>query len=180
LTAREREAILRVAHDVPALWHAADTTPQDRQELVRVLVERVIVNVHEDREQVDVTIQWAGGMTSMQRVRRPGARDDQRSNATALVARIDGLRQAGHRLAPIAEHWHRDGFSPPKRTERFTGETVARWLSRRGFHGPRPRAMAEASVLRPHAYWLADFAREVPMPIATWPKWQRVGWVHSR
>jgi hypothetical protein len=40
--------------------------------------------------------------------------------------------------------------------------------------------MDEASVLSPHEYWLADLAREVPMPIATLHKWQRLGWVHSR
>ena len=96
------------------------------------------------------------------------------------VARIDGLRQAGHSFAQIAEHLNREGFYPPKRTERFTGETVARLLSRRGLHGPRPRAMADVSVLRPHEYWLADLARAVPMPIATLHKWQRLGWVHSR
>jgi hypothetical protein len=108
------------------------------------------------------------------------ARDDQLSHATALVARLDSLRQAGHSCAQIAEHLNREGFYPPKRTERFSGETVARLLSRRGLHGPRPRAMAEASVLRPHEYWLTDFARAVPMPIATLHKWQRLGWVHSR
>jgi hypothetical protein len=156
LTAREQEAILRLAHDVPALWHATATTPQDRQEIVRVLVERVTVDVHEDSEQVDVTIQWAGGVTSAHHVRRPVARYDQLSTATALVARIDGLRQAGHSFAQIAEHVNLEGFSPPKRTERFTGEMVARLLSRRGLHGPRPRAMADASVLRPYEYWLAD------------------------
>jgi hypothetical protein len=69
---------------------------------------------------------------------------------------MDGLRQAGHSFAQIAEHVNREGFSPPKRTERFTGEMVARLLSRRGWHGPRPRAMAEASILRPYEYWLAD------------------------
>ena len=156
LTAREQEAILRLAHDVPALWHATATTPQDRQEIVRVLVERVPVDVHEDSAQVDVTIQWAGGVTSAHHVRRPVARYDQLSTATALVARLDGLRHAGHRFAQIAEHLNLAGFSPPKRTERFTGEMVARLLSRRGLHGPRPRAMADASVLRPYEYWLAD------------------------
>ena len=40
--------------------------------------------------------------------------------------------------------------------------------------------MDDASVLSPHEYWLADLAREVPMPIATLHKWQRLGWVHSR
>jgi hypothetical protein len=119
-------------------------------------------------------------MTSAQRLRRPVARYDQLSNATALMARIDGLRQAGHSFARIAEPLNREGFYPPQRTERFTGETVARLLSRRGLHGPRPRAMADASVLRPHEYWLAALARQVPMPIATLHKWQRLGWVHSR
>ena len=180
MTSREREALLRLAHDVPALWHAAATPPQDRQEIVRVFVDCVTVEVHEDSAQVAVTIQWAGGGASAHGLRRPGARYAQLSNVTALLARLEGLRQAGHSFAQIAEPVNREGFSPPKRTERFTGETVARVLSRRGLHGPRPRAMANVSVLRPHEYWLADLAREGPMPIATLHKWQRLGWVHSR
>src|SRR5205823_7017869 len=102
LTSRAREAIRRLAHDVPALWHAADTPPQDRQEIVRVWVERGTVDGHEDREQVAVTIPWAGGVTSTHRVRRPVARDDQLATATALVTRMDGLRRAGSSCAPIA------------------------------------------------------------------------------
>src|SRR5262249_23761091 len=51
LTSREREAILRLAHDVPALWHAAETAPQDRQEIVRVLVEHITIDVHDESEQ---------------------------------------------------------------------------------------------------------------------------------
>jgi DNA invertase Pin-like site-specific DNA recombinase len=180
LTAPEREALLRLAQDVPAVWQAPETTAQDRQEIVRLLVERVTVNVHEDSEQVDVTLQWAGGVTSAHRLRRPVARYDQLSTYPDLLAHIDGLRQTGHSFAQIAAQLNCAGFAPPKRTERFTGETVARLLSRRGLHGPRPRAMDEASVLRPHEYWLADLARQVPMPIATLHKWQRLGWVHSR
>jgi len=180
LTSPEREAIVRLAQDVPAVWQAPETTAQDRQEIVRVLVERVTVNVHEDSEQVDVTLQWAEGVTSAHRLRRPVARYDQLSTYPALLAHIAGLRQTGHSFAQIAAHLNRAGFAPPKRTERFSGETVARLLSRHGLHGPRPRAMDDASVLSPHEYWLADLAREVPMPIATLHKWQRLGWVHSR
>lgn len=180
LTAREREAILRLAQDVPALWHAAETTPQDRQEIVRLLVDRVAVDVHDDSEQVDVTIQWAGGVISAHRLRRPVARYDQLSNVTTLLARLDGLRQAGHSFAQIAEHLNRDGFYPPKRTDRFSGSVVARLLSLRGLHGPRPRTMVDTTILQPYEYWLTDFARTMNMPIATVHKWQRLGWVHSR
>jgi Recombinase zinc beta ribbon domain len=180
LTAREREAILRVAQDVPALWHAAETTPQDRQEIGRVVVDRVAVDVHDDREQVEVTIQWAGGVISAHRIRRPGARYDQLSNVTTLVARLDGLRQAGHSFAQIAEHLNRDGCYPPTRTDRFSGSMVARLLSLRGLHGPRPRTMVDTTVLQPYEYWLTACARTMHMPMATVHKWQRLGWVHSR
>jgi hypothetical protein len=145
-----------LAQDVPALWQAPATTAQDRQEIVRWLVERVTVNVHEDREPVDVTWQGAGGVTSTHRLRRPVARYDQLSTYPDRLAHIDGLRQTGYSFAPMAAHLHRAGLAPPKRTERFTGEPVARLLRRQGWHGPRPRALDAASVLRPHEYWLAD------------------------
>jgi len=156
LTSREREAILRLARDVPALGQAPETTAQDRQEIVRLLGERVTVTVHDDSEQVDGTLPWAGGATSAHRLRRPVARDDQLSTYPDLVAHSHGRRQTGHRVAQMAAPLHRAGFAPPKRTERLTGETVARLLSRQGLQGPRPRAMDEASVLSPHEYWLAD------------------------
>src|SRR5438067_3476692 len=92
---------------------------------VRLLVERVTVEVHEASEQVEVTLQWAGGVTSAHRLRCPVARYDQLSNYPALLAYIDGLRQTGHHFAQIAAQLNRAGFAPPKRTERFTGETVA-------------------------------------------------------
>jgi hypothetical protein len=109
LTSREREAIRRLAPARPALWHAPETTPQDRQEIVRLLLERVIVDGHEDSAQVAVTLPWAGGVTSAHRFRRPVARYAPLSSFPVLLARLDGLRRSGHRFAQIAEHVHRDG-----------------------------------------------------------------------
>ena len=156
LTAPEREAILRLAQDVPAVWQAPATTAQDRQESVRLLGERVTVKVHEASEQVEGTLPGAGGVPRAHHRRRRVARYDQLSTSPALGAHIDRLRQTGHSFAQSAAHLHRAGCAPPKRTERFTGETVARLLRRQGVHGPRPRARDEASVLSPHEYWLAD------------------------
>lgn len=180
LTPRERAAVRRLAQDVPAVWAAPETTPRDRQEIVRLLIERVIIDIQGDSEHVEVTLYWAGGAHSTHRLRRPVARYEQLSNYPELLARIDSLRETGHGFTQIAAQLNRAGFSPPKRTERFTGETVARLLRRRGLHGARPRAMNDASVLRRHEYWLADLARVGPRPVATLHKWQRLGWVHSR
>src|SRR5215467_11065927 len=64
LTPRQCDAIRRLSHDVPGLWHAPPTTAKDRQEIVRLLLERVIVDVQGESEQVAVTLQWAGGFRS--------------------------------------------------------------------------------------------------------------------
>ena len=111
---------------------------------------------------------------------RPVARYDQLSTYQVLLDRIDTVRRRGLSDAQVAAHLNRDGFAPPKRPERFSGSMIARLLSHRGLHGPRPRTMVDTTVLQPHEYWLTDFARTMNMPMATVHTWQRMGWVHSR
>lgn len=180
LTPRKRDAIRRLAQDLPGLWAAPETTAQDRQEIVRLLLEQVTVDVQGDKEQVDVTLHWAGGVESRHWVIRPVARYEQLSTYPRLLARIDTLRHDGMSFEQIAEHLNREGFYPPKRSDHFNGGMIARLLSRRGLYGPRPRAMGEAGVLEPYEYWLSDLARELNLPRITLYKWQHLGWVHSR
>jgi hypothetical protein len=180
LTPRHRDAIRRLSHDVPGLWQAPLTTAKDRQEIVRLLLERVTVDVQGESEQVAVTLQWAGGCKSAHRMIRPVGRYAQLSTYPVLLARIDALREAGHSFAQIAMELNRDGFAPPKRTQRFTGGMVVRLLGHRGLQGSRPQSMVASSVLQVHESWLTDLARRLTMPCATLYKWQRLGWVHSR
>ncbi len=180
LTSRERDAIRRLAHDLPSLWASPQTTVQDQQEIVRVLLEQITVEVQDHSEWVEVTLRWAGGMQSQHRVTRPVARYEQLSTYPQLLARIDQLRQANMSFVRIAKQLNLDGFYPPKRADRFNGGMVARLMNRREPQGPRPRAMCESGVLEPHEYWLSDLARELNIPRVTLYKWQRLGWVHSR
>jgi hypothetical protein len=180
LTPREREAIRRLAQDIPGLWGVPETSAQDRQEMVRLVIERITIAIQGESEQVEITLHWAGGVRRGHHVIRPVARYDHLSNYQALIDRIDTLRRDGFSLAQMAERLNRDGFYPPKRTDRFSGSMVARLLSPRGLHGPRPRTMLDTTVLQPYEYWLTDVARTMTMPMATVHKWQRLGWVHSR
>jgi hypothetical protein len=50
LSAQERARIAALSSDLPSLWHAAGTTHQDRKEIVRHLVEKVVVHVKQDSE----------------------------------------------------------------------------------------------------------------------------------
>ena len=180
LTDAEREAILQLSQDIPQLWDATATTAEDRQEIVRMLLERVVVDVQGDSEQLEVTLHWAGGFSSCHRLIRPVARYQQLSNYRELLQRIDSLRRKGCCCGKIAEHLNQEGFYPPKRTDHFSGQMIVRLLGDRRPAGHRPRAMADPALLEKHEHWLTDLARRMNIPVATMHKWQRLGWVHSR
>lgn len=180
LSPNQRESIMQLSKDVPGLWNADTTTPQDRQEIVRLLLEEVTINIEEESEQTDITLHWAGGFSSCHKLVRPVSRYEQLSYYQELLERIDTLRKTGHSFAKIADRLNREGYCPPKRTNHFTGTMVGRLLSGRGLHGPRPTAMADSRLLGQHEHWLTDLARQLKIPVATMHRWQRVGWVTSR
>ena len=61
LTDAERQALARLARDLPRLWEAETTTPRDRKELLRTLICEVVVTVKEDPRRAEVEIIWEGG-----------------------------------------------------------------------------------------------------------------------
>jgi hypothetical protein len=181
LSVAERDQILTLAQDLPALWHADSTTPQDRQTIARLLLERVVVAVEGDTDRVGVVLHWKGGFTSHHMLLRPVQTYAQLSNYAQLVERVGQLHAAGQTLAGIAATLNTEGFRPPKRTDRFTVAMLTTFLCERGMRsGPLPRAVTEGDHLKPHEWWLSDLARELSMPVATMHRWQKVGWVSSR
>ncbi|AGA24949.1 recombinase family protein [Singulisphaera acidiphila] len=180
LSACEREQIRALARDLPALWHAPATTSADRQRIVRLMIEEVVVTVRGNSECVDVNIQWDGSFTSGHALERPVQCYQQMAGYAMLLGRIDELREAGRTLAEVAEQLNCEGFHPPKRSARFTSVILGSLLAKRGRTGPRPRAVSGPGVLGEHEWLLTDLARELKMPQATLHRWIRVGWVHAR
>jgi DNA invertase Pin-like site-specific DNA recombinase len=180
LSAVERAQIRALAQDLPALWQAPTTTAADRQRLVRLLVDEVLVTVRGASERVEVTIHWAGGFQTAHEVVRPVQRYQQMADYGKLLNRIDELREARWTLAEVAEQLNREGFHPPKRSPVFTKGVLASLLAQRGRKGPRPRVVTERGVLGEHEWLLTDLARKLEMPQATLHRWVRVGWVHAR
>jgi hypothetical protein len=180
LSSCERERIRALSRDLPALWRAPETTPADRQRIVRLPVDEVVVTVRGRSEWVDVTIDWAGGSSSRHELVRPVRRYQRMADHDKLMSQIDELREAGHSLSAVAEQLNREGFRPPKRSARFTSAMLTRLLARRGRTGPRPRVVAEPGVLYEPEWLLSDLARKWEMPQATPHRWVRVGWVRAR
>jgi excisionase family DNA binding protein len=61
LTSAEREALGRIAKDLPRLWATATTTERDRKELLRTLISEIVVTVTEAPRRAEVEICWEGG-----------------------------------------------------------------------------------------------------------------------
>ena len=139
LTSSDVQIIESLAGDIPALWRAKTTTVQDRQEVVRHLVERVVVAVQGETEWVDVAIHWAGGFVSRHEVRRPVSRVEQLRDYAELMRRVAELHGAGRTSRQIAEALNREGFRPPKRRETYNAAMVQLLLARRGRSVRAPR-----------------------------------------
>jgi DNA invertase Pin-like site-specific DNA recombinase len=180
VSAAEREQIQSLALDLPALWQASGTTAADRQRIVRLLVEEVIVAVQGDSERVDVTIRWVGGECSRYELVRPVARYEQMAEYGRLLKRIDELREEGWTRAEIAAQLNEEGFRPPKRCATFNVGMVTRLLAKGVRSGPRPRSLVDGQLLGADEWLLSDLARQLGMPQATLHRWIRVGWVEAR
>ncbi|MGH7120368.1 MAG: hypothetical protein ACREFP_15495, partial [Acetobacteraceae bacterium] len=177
LTQEQRERITALATDIPALWQAPGTTNADRKEMIRCLVERVVVQVRCDSELVAVTIHWAGGYESQHEIVRPVATYAQLRDFERLMGRVAELREAGHIAPEIAALLNAEGFYPPKRCGAFTTPVVHQLLKRRGLIG---NERSHDELLGQQEWWLTELARELRMSHLKLRDWAKRGWVHSR
>ena len=61
LTEQERQQLLALGADLGRVWAAPSTTDRDRKQLIRCLIEEVILDVDRDNDRASVTIRWKGG-----------------------------------------------------------------------------------------------------------------------
>jgi len=177
LTEQERARITALSSDLPALWQAPSTSNADRKQIIRCLVERVVVQVRCDSELVGVTIHWAGGYASQHEIIRPVATYAQLRDFESLMNRIVELREAGKTAPQIAMALNAEGFYPPKGSGAFTTPVVHQLLKRRGLIG---NERLHDELIGRHEWWLTDLARELEMSHLKLRDWANRSWVHSR
>jgi DNA invertase Pin-like site-specific DNA recombinase len=178
----ELEAIRNLTQDLPALWQATTTTQRERQEIVRLLLERVIIKMVDDTEHVEVTCHWHGGNQTMHKVIRPVARITALSSYPALIARMKELYEAGNSSRCIANILNDEGFVPPKRRNTYTPEMVRHRLVAAGIAKPqRKKPSASAMIVRePDEWTIRELAEAIGMPQATLYYWVACGRLSSR
>ena len=170
LSASERTAIATLAQDIPQLWEAPTTTPAQRKDIIRQLIQRIQVQVQGQSEKVDLAIEWTGGVVTHHQAIRPIVRWEHLSFYPQLCERIRTLAAEGHKAAAIATQLNQEAFHSPKSNTLFKAATVLELMRRLGLYQRRPKGV-NTEVLAEHEWWLPDLARTLEMPSSTLYTW---------
>ena len=109
ITPQERQRILALAQNVPAVWHASTTSPAERKQLLRYLIKDVTLV---KREQViEVRIRWQTEALTDLTVPRPKLVADARRTDSQVVARVRELAPT-HTATQIALLLNAEGLRP--------------------------------------------------------------------
>jgi DNA invertase Pin-like site-specific DNA recombinase len=123
LTAQQRETLQALGADLEQVWSAPTTTDRDRKELLRTLLEEVVVAKEPDSHGAHLTLRWRGGAVTELDVDLP-----QPPNPTLRTEEdtVDLIRRlaAHYHDATIAGILNRQGRRTV-RGERFTAAGVA-------------------------------------------------------
>jgi hypothetical protein len=89
----DREALLRLAVDLRAAWDAPTADTRVKQQLVRTLVEEILVDVDDQSREVVLVIHWRGGQHSEVRARKPNPGEHRKrtsDEAEAVIRQMAG------------------------------------------------------------------------------------------
>jgi DNA invertase Pin-like site-specific DNA recombinase len=89
----DRDALLRLAEDLPRAWEAAGTDARAKQRLVRLLIEEVVIDLDDAAHEAVATIHWIGGRHTEIRIarRRTGHYpEDRHPSAVEVLGKLGG------------------------------------------------------------------------------------------
>jgi Recombinase len=113
-----------VSGDATALWNAPETTAADRKQVVRLLIERVVVHIRPDSQRVEVTISWRGGLMTHYEIERSVSRYESLSDYDRLMDRVFELREDGLTIKEVAARLNDEGFRTPRSRKGYTSTSV--------------------------------------------------------
>src|SRR5262249_39732895 len=103
LSEAERDSLLAVGVDLIAVWHAPTTSARDRKELLRTLLEEVIIKVERDKYAAHLTMRWKGGALTELDLHLPHSNPANRSHRRGYHCARAPL---GRALSRCDDRWH--------------------------------------------------------------------------
>jgi DNA invertase Pin-like site-specific DNA recombinase len=176
VTEEERSRILAVSADIPTLWHAPETTARERKEIIRLLTERIVVDVRPGTERAQVAITWRGGQTTRYEIARTVSRYESLGDYDRMMDRILQLRREGKTIKELASQLTREGFRTPRSQKGYTYTSVRQLLCRRGLTG----GVIGREKLASGEWWLPDLAQKLGTPYDKLRDWALRGELRAR
>jgi hypothetical protein len=177
LSRAEREAIEQLAQNIPALWHAPTTTTAERKEIVRQIIQHILVAGEGQSERLQITIEWVGGGRTAGLTIRPISHIAHLSDYPRLCERIRALVQEGHNITQITALLAHEGFRSPKHARPFSRQSVIELMRRLGVHQARRHRRPH---LQEHEWWLSDLEGKLGKSNSTLHQWRKRGWLQAR
>jgi DNA invertase Pin-like site-specific DNA recombinase len=167
LTPAERDALAKLARDLPRLWAAPTTTARDRKELLRTLITEITLTVREEPRRAEIEILWEGGARTELQVtlaRRGAKRTCTPEDTIELIHRL-AVHHPDNQIASILnKQGRRTGtgllFSEPR---------VKHVRQQNGIPAPPPPDPASG------IFTIKQAARELRVAETTIYRWLRAG-----
>jgi DNA invertase Pin-like site-specific DNA recombinase len=173
LTAEDRQDILALGENLPALWHAPTTTPADRKQIVRLLIREVILDQRRERGKVWLQINWQTGATSEHWLVRHVQSYAEYAHLEALQKRIVELAALEKTDREMAAILNEEGFRTA-RGSLFSNKMI--WLLRQEWGLPAAQASSPEPLRWPDgAYTIHGAAMAIGVFPGTIHKWLRTG-----
>jgi DNA invertase Pin-like site-specific DNA recombinase len=134
LKAEDYKALESIARDLPALWRAPTTRPQERKQILRLIIQEVQLDQKRSRGQVVIKIVWqTGAVSEHQMQRRVQSYNDDYADLDHLRERITQLNAEGLMDKQVATILNEEGIVSAHRRP-FTYENV--WVLRQRWSLP--------------------------------------------
>ena len=179
LTDADRRAVLALAEDLPGVWRAPSTTPADRKQLLRLVIQSVVVDAKAEPGRVRYRIVWQTGAVGEYAVRRNVQSYAEHPRREELESRVRALNAVRKTDDEIAAALNAEGFKTA-RGRRFSGNLV--WLLRHQWRVPAIKGNGnEPSPLRwdDGTYSVEGVAQAAGVTAGTVYHWVRRGQVEG-
>ncbi len=131
LSAEERKQIEALARDLPVLWHSSRTSVVEKRQVVRLLLQRVVVWAPASTQEVKVQLHWTDGAVTEHRITRPVVAWNNVAGVDDLWERVHGWQNAGWTSRSMAQELNRLGLRTP-RGRPFSAAGIRKLIERRG------------------------------------------------
>jgi DNA invertase Pin-like site-specific DNA recombinase len=172
LSEPQRAELRHACADIASLWRDQASIPE-RKEIVRLLLQRIEVDVQNNSERVSLRLHWSGGFESCYDITRGVMKFHQLESYAQLIERVRELAIAGKRSPQIASILAQEGFLSPRHAAPISAMMVQKLILE---HPPLRKQLIDPK-LTANQWRAADLATQLGLPEKRIKDWVTRGWV---